>query len=140
VSLIILNEGALRLLQWTLGKQSPLSTVQKVGLFQNNFTPVGSNVYADFLQPSDPSLAGQVITPSVWQTPTIIAGQANTTYGAPTPFSFINLGPPITLYGYFVFDSSGPNALWAQNFAVARYLNTGDTLLETLNFVGATLP
>ena len=86
-----------------------------------------------------PQIEVEVVSPGSWQSPTIISNQGNTFYGAPTPFLFNNGGSATTIYGYLVYDSSGPTSLYAELFSVAQLLNPGDQMLLTLNFKDATL-
>lgn len=137
-NLVVPNEGAIHLLNFTLGRVLVGSSTQKVGLYLNNITPVPGSVYADFVIATGSGMDPQTITPGTWSSPTIVSDRASSFYGSPTPFSFTNGGSTVTAYGYLVFDSSGPTVLWAQVFDAPRVLNPGDILNEQLNLTGGT--
>lgn len=138
MSLVIPDEGAPILLVNTLkGAGSPVPS-WLLGLYQNAYTPDSATTFASFSESSFTGYARYGIDPSKWLTPTIISSRASSTYDAPGPVTWTNGGSSQNVYGYFVIDNSTGKILWAERFATARTMATGDELDLTLIFTGGT--
>lgn len=99
-------------------------------LYTNNYDPALGDTVANYTEASFTGYAKGVILGAGWGAVTVAAHVASSTHG--TTFTFTNTGSsPVTIYGYYVTDTSDANLKWAESFDTARILNTGDELQIT---------
>lgn len=134
---VILNEGKLLLLQYSLGNLNGGSATWKCALYINNLAPAATNVFADFTLATFTGSTPKTLTPASWSSPTIITNRAVSDYDVGTPLNWKNTGSVQTVYGYIVYNTSSIG-YWAELFGASRTLNFNEDLDLVLQFRGTT--
>lgn len=105
-------------------------------LFQNNYTPVATTVYADL---TEATYTGYLAQLQNFGTPTEVSGKAKMVGTAPLNFVVTVTGSPVTVYGYFIGDALTGEVVYAERFSSPQVMqNAGDTIGITLSFTGSS--
>ncbi len=136
--LVVPDEGALELLDFTLRAPLVSSFDYSLRLFANNVTPDHSSTVASFLEPTWIGYFRQPVTRAAWNAPTIDGDHAFTQYGS-AAITWLVGGPGGTVYGYFVVDVSTNKCLWAELAPAPLVLTPGATVGVLLRFNGRSL-
>lgn len=124
------NVGENKLLEFALGKATPGN--QTLKLFVNNITPGATDVAGTYTEMSTLGYAAKTLTTSSW-TVTNVSGSATAAY-AQQSWTF-TAGTSVTIYGYFVIDSTTGILLWAERFSAPIAVDAGgDALRLTPSF------
>lgn len=102
-------------------------------LFQNNTTPDGTFASASFTEANFTNYAAKTLSRSNWNAATSISGKGESSYGS-SPQSWTCGTTGNTVYGYWIEGASSTKVLWAERFAVARGVASGDILNLTPKF------
>jgi len=106
-------------------------------LYSNNVTPSESDTAATYTEATFTGYAAKTLTSSqsaaTWAVPTTSAGTTSSTYGGGTAQSWSPTSSQ-TIYGYFIVGATTGILWWAELFATAKNLSSGDTLNLTPRF------
>lgn len=112
-----------------LGAATPGDQILK--LYVNNYTLVDGTVAGALTEMSTLGYAAKTLTKTSWVTTAGSAGQPCTSTYAQQTWTF-TAGTPVTVYGYFVIDTTTGLLLWAEAFTAAKVVqNTGDSIIIT---------
>lgn len=136
---LVVNEGLNYLLDAGLGGASPLTTWY-LGLFEGNYTPVGSDTGASIASNSTESTAFAATTRALWS-PTASAAQSVTNSASRASYTF---NATKTIYGAFLISNSTLNGTAGKLFAAARFTSpksvvNADQLLLTYTFSASSV-
>jgi hypothetical protein len=93
----------------------------KLKLFSNNVTVVGSTVLGDLTEMSGGGYAAITLVAGSW---TFNSGTpSRAIYNAFQSFTFSGAPAVATCYGYYVVDAAGPNLLYAENITAVTGIN-----------------
>lgn len=127
MALLIPNASEVKLLEFALGFSTPGNQLLK--LFINNVTPGDTDTAATYTEMSTLGYAAKTLLKGSWSiVPSSGVGTASYVLQTWT----FTAGTAVTVYGYFVVDSSSGLLLWAEAFAtpkIAQY--TGDQIIIT---------
>jgi hypothetical protein len=125
VALIVPTEGEIQLLTKMI--KAALTTDENyiMHLNNNNYTPVAGSTLTNFTETGFTGYAAVTLTRAGWSTPTIVSGNAQSTYAQQ---SWTCTGTGDTIYGYYVVGPTSGKVLWAEQFASSRTLANGDVL------------
>lgn len=127
MSLLIPNASEVALLSFMLGKTTPSN--QTLKLFVNNVTPADGHTVSDYTEMSTHGYSAKTLSLASWSVASS-GGVGTGTYAAQT-FSFTSAAS-VTVYGYYVVDSSTGALLWAERFATPYNIQfTGDAIVIT---------
>lgn len=130
MTLLVPTVGEDKLLAFTLGVSTPGN--QTLKLFVNDITPADADTAATFTEMSTLGYAAKTLTKTSW----VVAqasGVAQATY-AEQSWTF-TAGTLVTVYGYFIVDSTTGVLLWAERFAEGKdVMNAGDMIRITPKF------
>jgi hypothetical protein len=105
-------------------------------LYDNNYTPVDSSVYANFHEAVYTGYIAQAVNFGV---PTTVSGKAKMVGTAQLNFTVTVSGSPNTIYGYLIGDTLSGEVVYAERFASSQVMqNAGDTIGITLAFTGSS--
>ena len=122
------NEGELELLDKMLKDALSVDEAYILKLFQNNYTPADTTTSANMTAATFTNYAHKTLTRAGWSAATTNAsGKAESSYGT-APESWTCGATGNTIYGYWVEGASSGKVLWAERFATARVLASGDVL------------
>lgn len=104
---------------------------QTLKLFVGNVTPDDTFTEASFTEMSSLGYAAKSLTKTTWVTTAGSSGQpASSAYPQQT-WTFTS-GTPVTVYGYYVIDSTTGKLLWCELFPSPKVVqNTGDQIIMT---------
>lgn len=106
----ICRQGSAYLLRIIMGQVGFGDMVVRLYSFPR--VPQRSDTMASFVEPTDPTYAPVVVTPSEWEIDD--SGDFPVAYVSPAlEFTFTN---PVSLYGYYVSDPTSTVLLWSQTF------------------------
>lgn len=127
------SEGTL--VNFTLGATTPGN--QQLKLFVNNVTATDDTlIAAGFTEMSTHGYAQKVLTKTSWVTTPSAGNPASSTYATQT-WTF-TAAAAVTVYGYYVLDSTTGLLLWFEKFTVAKVVeNAGDQIIITPAFTGS---
>ena len=98
----------------------------KLKLYSDNITPDDDSVPGSFTECAIAGYAAKTLTGASW---TVETSESVTTGSyAEQTFSFTGSG---TVYGYFVTDNAGTTLIWAEKFAAAIPITSGDSIAVT---------
>lgn len=128
MTLLVPTASENKLLEFTLGFATPGD--QTLKLYVNNVTPADGDVAATYTEMSTHSYAAKTLTKANW----VVAqngGVAEGVYNAQQVWTF-TAAAVVTVYGYFVIDSTTGLLLWAEKFSSAKPVEFGgDQILLT---------
>ena len=127
MTIMVPTASDVTLLQQALGVSTPGNQILR--LFVNNVVPAIGDVAATYTEMSTLSYASKTLTKTSWSVAPS-SGIAAATYAQQT-WTF-TAGTAVTIYGYYITDSTSGLLLWSEAFAtpkVAQY--SGDQLLIT---------
>lgn len=128
MALVVCNQGENLIGKAAVGKTAA-ATPWRLKLYSNNITPAAADTESTYTEVSGGGYAEISLTAANWSSVT----------GAPTVFSypaqtfmFTGTFAPITVYGYYVVDSSG-KLLFAERLPGAPFTatNSGDSVEVT---------
>jgi hypothetical protein len=96
-------------------------------LYQNDFTPVGTMILADFTVATYDGYSSQVIDP--WDSPILNVNGFAETVGPQLEFRPNGSTTPNVIYGYYVLNAAGNALLYAERFENPITLNGALTAL-----------
>lgn len=128
--LIVPNASEVTQLQFLLGFSTPGNQLLK--LYTNNATLSDTTVAGDLTEMSSLGYAAKTLNKGSWS----VASSSNVgtaTYAQQT-WTF-SAGSAVTVYGYYVTDSTTGLLLWAEAFGTAKVVQyAGDQILITPTF------
>lgn len=127
MTLLIPNASEVKLLEFALGFSTPGNQLLK--LFVNNVIPGDTDTAATYTEMSTLGYAAKTLTKGSWSI--VPSSNVGTASYAQQTWTF-TAGTAVTVYGYFVTDSTTGVLLWAETFTtpkVAQY--SGDQILIT---------
>lgn len=125
--LIIPTASENKLLEFLLGFATPGNQILR--LYVNNITPGDTDVAATYTEMSTHSYAAKTLTKASW----VIAQNAGVGEGsfAQQIYTF-TVAPVVTVYGYYVTDSTTGLLLWSERFSSPKPVEFGgDQILIT---------
>lgn len=125
--ILIPTASRVKLLEFALGYSAPGN--QELGLYVNDVTPAAADVLATYTEMSTHGYASKVLTKSSWA----IAASGGVGDGAYAQQTWtFSAAAAVTVYGYFVKDTSSGLLLWAERFAAAKVIQyAGDQIMIT---------
>lgn len=127
MALLVPTVGEDKLLEFALGKSTPGD--QTLKLYVNNYTPVDGSVAGSFTEMSTHGYAAKTLTKASW-TVAQAGGVATGTYAAQT-WTF-TAAAVVTVYGYYIVDSTTGILLWAELFNSGKAIQyAGDQIVIT---------
>lgn len=130
MSLIVSDEGLKRLLD-LLTTGAGLANI-RIGLFQNNYTPLHTSTLASF---TAATFVGYAVVTPAYAAATVAAHVGTTVDAAARNFTCSGTATPNTIYGYYVYDSVAGVSLFAEEFASPQAIaNIGDQITLTSQF------
>lgn len=135
MSLIVPSAAEKTMLDFTLGVTVPGN--QTLKLFVNNVTPDDTTVEGGLTEMSTLSYAAKTLTKTSWTTVAGSSGQPATSTYATQTWTFTP-GTPVTVYGYYIIDSTSGKLLWVELFAAPKVVqNDGDQIIVTPTITGS---
>ncbi len=127
--LILPSASEATMLKFALGVLVPGD--QTLKLFVNNYTPDDTTVAASLTEMSTLGYAAKTLTKTNWNAAAGATGQPASGSYATQTWTF-TAGAAVTVYGYFVIDSTTGLLLWVESFAVPKTVqNNGDQIIIT---------
>jgi hypothetical protein len=146
MTILVPDEGEVRLLERAIGTVVPTTTDLTVKLFVNDYTPVAATTGTDFTEMSTNDYVAKTVdidgTPEVTITSETDPAGGDMAQAAfdEIVWTFDDTGGANTIYGYWVEDEDG-EVLFAERFAEERVVGeNGDQLLLTINFTNRSRP
>lgn len=133
MALVVPQEGELQLLDKMLRAALSVDENYILLLFQNNYTPDTNATASLFTEATFSGYAAMTLSRANWNASTIVSSKAQSSYGS-NPQTWTCGVTGNTIYGYWVQGATSGKVLWAERFAVARTLATGDVLNITPQF------
>lgn len=127
MSLVIPSASEKTLLDFALGKATPGN--QKLRLYVNDVTPDDSSVAATFTEMSTLSYTEKALTKTSWTNTAGSSGQPATGVYAEQTWTF-DAGTPVTVYGYYVVDTTTGLLLWAERFTNAKTVGNANDVIK----------
>ena len=130
MSLIVSDEGLKRILD-LLTTGTGLGNI-RIGLYQNNYTPVHTSVLLSF---TPATFVGYAVVTPAFAAATVTAHVGTTIDAAARTFTCSGTATTNTIYGYYVYDSVGGVTLFAEEFSSPQTIaNIGDQISLTSQF------
>lgn len=109
----------------------PLTTDESLSLrlYKNDYTPVQGSVTGSFTIADFTNYTNKTLTRAGWGAATTVSNKATSTFGTAQSWTCGSTGN--TIYGYYVVAATSGVTLWAERFASARVLASGDVLTLT---------
>jgi len=131
--LLVPTVGENKLIEFALGFSVPGN--QTLKLFTNNITPADADTAATYTEMATLGYAAKTLVKGSW-TVAQNGGVAEGVYAAQT-WTF-TAGTAVTIYGYFVIDSTSGVLLWAEKFTTGVVKQfAGDQVIITPKFTGS---
>lgn len=128
--------GENKLLEFMLGVATPGNQVLR--LFVNDVTPADGDTHTSYTEMSTLGYAAKTLTKTNW----VVAqasGEAEGSYAMQT-FTF-TAGAVVSVYGYYVTDTTTGTLLWAERFASFKEVQfDGDTIKVIPKYTFARKP
>jgi hypothetical protein len=129
MALVIPSASEKTVLDFMLGVTVPGNQILR--LYVNNVTPDDASTAGTFTEMSTLGYASKTLTKTSWVTVAGSSGQPATSTYAQQTWTFTS-GTPVTVYGYYITDTTSGLLLWAELFSAAKVVqNTGDQILIT---------
>lgn len=125
MALILPTVGENKCLEFMLGVSTPGD--QTLKLFVNDVIPADGDTATTYTEMSTLDYAAKTLTKSNW----VVAQNAGVAEGVyPTQTWTFTAGTAVTVYGYFVIDSTSGVLLWSERFASSKLVQfTGDQII-----------
>jgi len=120
MSLLTPTVGENKLLEFALGFSTPGN--QTLKLYVNDVTPADGDTAASYTEMSTLGYADKALTKASWVVAQN-AGVAEGSYAAQT-WTF-SAGTAVTVYGYFLVDSTTGVLLWSERFGAGKVVQFG---------------
>lgn len=132
MALLVPNVGEVVLLTNLLAGGSLENWTLK--LYKTDVTPAEEDVAGDYTEADFTDYTSKTLTRAVgagnWGTPATSGGTTSSTYNSGTPQTW-TAGSSQTIYGYFIVGATSGTLIYAEKFASARALQSGDVLNVT---------
>lgn len=128
MAMVVPNEGELELLRKMLKDALSVDENYLLKLYRNNYTPDKDTTSTSFTVATFTGYATKTLTRSGWGTPTTVSDKASSTYSSAQTYTCSSSD---TIYGYYVEGATSGKTLFAEKFASARSLTSGDILSVT---------
>jgi len=116
-------------LEFMLGAVTPGN--QTLKLYVNNYTLADATTEADLTEMSTHGYAAKTLTKTSWAVGAGSAGNPATGTYAQQTWTF-TAAAAVTVYGYYVIDSTSGKLVWAEAFTSAKVIqNNGDQIIIT---------
>lgn len=126
MALVIADVGEIELLDKMLKDALSVDETYTLKLYQNNYTPLASSVAGDFTEANFTNYTSKTLVRASWGAATTVSNKASSTYATIQSWTCGASGN--TIYGYLVIGTTSGILLWAEKFASARILTSGDDL------------
>ncbi len=138
MALKVPNEGELELLDKMLKDALSVDENYILKLYKNDYTPLDTSTIGSFTIADFTNYVHKTLTRTNWSAAaTNGSSKAESSYGT-APESWTCGASGNTIYGYWVEGASSAKCLWAERFATARVLASGDVLNITPKFTLTT--
>ena len=119
-----------KLLEFLLGFSTPGN--QTLKLYVNNVTPADADTAATYTEMTTLGYVAKTLTKTSW----VVAQNAGVGEGSYAQQSWtFSAGTAVTVYGYYVIDSTSGVLLWVEPFNTAKVVQfAGDQILITPKF------
>lgn len=135
MALVVPTASEKTLLDFTLGVTVPGNQILR--LFTNNVSPADAHTAASYTEMSTLGYAAKTLIKTSWVTVAGADGAVATSTYAVQTWTFTS-GTPVTVYGYYMTDTTTGLLLWSEAFASAKVVgNTGDQIIITPTFTGS---
>lgn len=131
MTLVVPDVGEAELLDKMLKDALSVDEDYTLKLFKSDSTPAESDTAGTYTEADFTNYAAKTLTRSGWASATTTTGTTSTSYAQQ---SWTCGATGNTVYGYFVVGATSGTLLWAERFATARVLASGDTLNLTPAF------
>ena len=129
MSLVLPSASEKTALDFMLGVAVPGN--QTLKLFTNNITPGDTDTASSYTEMSTLGYAAKSLTKTAWTNSSGGTGNPATGTYAQQTWTF-TAGTAVTVYGYFIIDSTSGLLLWAEAFNAPKVVqNSGDQILIT---------
>lgn len=134
MAIVVPNCGELLLLEWAL-KSTSTPEALTLKLYKSDTTPSATSVAGDFSVADFTGYEDKSIARASWSAPSTDGnGKAATAYAEQS----WSVGSTQTVYGAYVVGATSGTLVFAERFASARSVQSGDTLKVTPNFTLAS--
>lgn len=135
MALVIPTASEKTLLDFTLGVTVPGNQILR--LFVNNIAPADAHTAASYTEMSTLGYASKTLTKTSWTTVAGADGAVATSTYATQTWTF-TAGTPVTVYGYYITDTTSGLLLWAEAFASGKVVQyTGDQIIIVPTITGS---
>lgn len=124
-ALLVPDEGEVELLDKMLKDALSVDENYTLKLYKTDVTPAESDTNASYTIADFTDYTSKTLARTTWAGASTSAGTTSTTY---TQQSWTCGASGNTIYGYWVVGATSGEVLWAEKFATARVLASGDTL------------
>jgi hypothetical protein len=129
MSLVLPSASEATALNFLLGVTTPGNQILK--LFTNNIAPADTDVAATYTEMGTLGYAAKSLVKGSWVTTAGGTGAVASSAYAQQTWTF-SAGVAVTVYGYFVVDTTTGLLLWSEAFATPKVVqNAGDQILIT---------
>lgn len=129
MTILVPSASEKTLADFMLGVTTPGNQILK--LFVNNYTPIDATLASDLTEMSTLGYAAKALTKTAWVNTAGATGAVNNGAYATQTWTF-TAGTAVTVYGYFVTDTTTGLLLWAEPFVSPKVIqNTGDQIIIT---------
>jgi len=136
--LVIPTQGAELLLRFMFGQADPVADGWSIVMYENDYTPLPSSVFADFTFASFPGGDPIGLDLSGWGDYTVVSDRVKASYIPSFIPQWTNGGSTTTVYGYLVYDATETKVLFAERFDTPRVLNPAGSITIYPTFDGGT--
>jgi hypothetical protein len=127
MTIVVANPSEVTLLQQALGFSVPGNQILK--LYVNDLTPGDADVAGSFTEMSSLGYAAKTLTKGSWSVAS--SGGVGTASYAQQTWTF-SAGAAVTVYGYYVVDTTTGLLLWSERFGTPKVCqNAGDSIVIT---------
>lgn len=131
--LVTPNEGELELLDKMLKDALTTDENYILKLYKTDYTPINATSQGLMTEADFTNYAARTLTRANWAAAAVVSNKAESSYGT-TPRSWTCGSTGNTIFGYWVLAATSNKVLWAEKFATARVLASGDVLNLTPKF------
>ncbi|MDL2342461.1 MAG: hypothetical protein QFB87_05290 [Patescibacteria group bacterium] len=127
MSLVLPSAAEKTALDFMLGVTVPGN--QTLKLFTNNIAPADTDTAATYTEMSTLGYVAKTLTKTAWVTTAGATGAPASSVQPQQTFTF-TAGTLVTVYGYYVIDSTTGLLLWAESFGGGKDIqNAGDQII-----------
>lgn len=129
MSLVLPSASEATALTFMLGSATPGNQILK--LYTNNIAPADTDIAATYTEMATLGYAAKTLTKGSWVTTPGATGLPGSSAYAQQTWTF-SAGTAVTVYGYYVVDTTTGLLLWSEAFATPKVVqNAGDQILIT---------